>query len=71
MDSHLQQAYRITDGLAKVLWLLSVRSSFEGITDIGAEYPEFHAILVVCHLVLARYELGTSHRGRKGGLPGW
>ena len=71
MNSRLQPAHRITDGLAKVLWLLSICSSFKGIADIGAEYPKFHAILIVGHLVLGRYGLGTSHRGRKWSSPGW
>ena len=70
MDSRLQPVYRITHGLAEVVQFLSIRSSFEGITDASTEYPEVYAILIVGHLVLARYEHGKSHRGREGRLPG-
>ena len=36
-NSHLQPAYRITHGLVEVAQLLSIRSSFEGITYTSTE----------------------------------
>ena len=70
MNSHLQPVYRIAHGLAEVVQFLSICSSSEGITDTSTEYPEVYAILIIGHLVLAGYGLGTSHRGREGSLPG-
>ena len=46
--------------LAELVCPLSTRSPPKGITDVGAEYPEAHAILIIGRLVLAVFEPGTS-----------
>ena len=65
IDSRFQLMYRITHGLAEFVCPFSFRSPPEGVTDIGAEYPEVHTILFVRQLVLAVFEPVTSH-SRKG-----
>ena len=52
MDSRLQSIYRIAYRLAELVYPLSIRSPLKRVTDIGAQYPEVHAILFVSHLVL-------------------
>ena len=64
MDSRLQSVYRASYRLAELVCPLSTRSPPKGITDIGAEYPEVHAILFVGHLVLTTVESGGSHSRR-------
>ena len=64
IDSHLQPIYRVAHGLAELVRLLSVRSPLKGVTYVGAEYSEIHAILFVRQLVLTMFEPGRSHSRR-------
>ena len=65
IDSRFQLVYRIAYGLAQFVCPLSICSPPKGVTDVGAEYPEIHAILFVRQLVLTMLESGTS-RSRRG-----
>ena len=64
IDSLLQPVYRTAHRLAEFVCPLPARSPPKCITDIGAEYPEVHAILFVDHLVLAMFEPGRLVHGR-------
>ena len=64
----LQPIYRIAHQLAELVCLLSIRSPPKRITNMGTEYPEFHTILFVDHLVLTMPEPAIS-RSRRGMNP--
>ena len=65
IDSLLQPVYRIAYRLAELVCRLPARSPPKRITDVGAQYPEVHAILLIGHLVLTVFEPGRS-RSRRG-----
>ena len=64
IDSRLQPVYRVAHRLAELICPLPARSPPKCITDIGAEYPEVHAILFIGHLVLVVFEHGMFRSGR-------
>ena len=63
-DSRLQLIYRIAHRLAELVSPLSVRSPPKGVTDVGTQYTEVHAILFVGELILGTFEPGISHSRR-------
>ena len=69
-NQHRQLIYRLARGLAEVVQFLSIRSSVEGPTDIGAVQPSPDEILIVNHRLLDTRE-PRAHRRRRGGNVPW